>query len=823
MRIAALIGRHDGSPPHLERLLTALLGQREHRARVLVRLEPVAPEQLALDHGAAIDLLQFLEREPREQVRHARIRREARVRDQRRAPVGLERAQGLFERVVEELVGRVLERTQRELGRARAGFCAAEVREPDQGLEAHARVLVGDPRREQLEGACDPVSTVPHDARRRGARAEVLGGQQALEQRAVDRPVGRLEPQGLEPVVLAGLARGPARAPGPGRLDHLGRCAPRQLDARPVAHAVGRVGEKRDELVHRPPGDRRRLDLGAALPVDAVHAPVLDVAAGVAQVVLHVPDQRVVPVEEIDRTVGPDLDVDRAEVGIRAEDDRLELLGAETRAVVEHAVLEDALKTDHVGHQVVALVLLGEVRAREDLGPAAGPRALLEEREVARVAGGKVEVAAEGQRVVVHVAGAVGHEVLAPAVEHVPVRVGEAVGDVAFDAARARLEAPDTATAVAQNAVDRLDLAHVEGALLEVEGAVGTEDEAVGGVVGVGGREAVQDALAPVCAVVAVGVLEEQDVGAVGDQHAAVPELEPGRVVQVLGEDRRAVGAAVAVDVLEDHELVVHRLARLPVGVGRPASDPEAPARVPGHLHRVGELGEALLAGEEPDLQALGGGHPRQGLLAREEGVRAGPVGRDRDLLGHRDGRRGVGVLAAGDSVDAQVGAGAQGVEHVHLALHHLEVAEALRVPLSARGDRLGVAQRRAPAVDVVSVGHAVAVEPQVVLGPHFGAQALLVLGAELGGFWPEQCHIDRARELSLSRVVQMDAIDRQALVGRFVPGSQRGEEVDERDLEPAGHARCGRVVERDTGVVLDTVREGAGLGPLVAPFERDR
>jgi hypothetical protein len=45
--------------------------------------------------------------------------------------------------------------------------------------------------------------------------------------------------------------------------------------------------------------------------------------------------------------------------------------------------------------------------------------------------------------------------------------------------------------------------------------------------------------------------------GAMCDDDAAVVELEAGRVLQVIGEDRHLVGLAVAVGVLEDQELVV--------------------------------------------------------------------------------------------------------------------------------------------------------------------------------------------------------------------------------------------------------------------------
>ena len=114
-----------------------------------------------------------------------------------------------------------------------------------------------------------------------------------------------------------------------------------------------------------------------ALVGDAVDAAVRAVAAGVAEVVLHVADDRVLPVEEVDGAVRPDLEVRRAEVRIGGGDDRLHLGAGEAGTLVLDLVLEDALEADHVGHQQVALVRLGEVPAGEDLDAGAGPGPLL--------------------------------------------------------------------------------------------------------------------------------------------------------------------------------------------------------------------------------------------------------------------------------------------------------------------------------------------------------------------------------------------------------------------------------------------------------------
>ena len=295
--------------------------------------------------------------------------------------------------------------------------------------------------------------------------------------------------------------------------------------------------------------------------------------------------------------------------------------------------------------------------------------------------------------------GAVDHDVLAPAVEGVAVRVGEAERDVDVELLRLRLVAEDPRVRAAdRRAVRRLDLGLVERPLLKIKGAAGVELEAVGGVVRVGRVEAGEDPLADVGLVVAVGVLQEHQVGRLGDQDAAVGELEAGRAMQAAGEDDLLVGLAVAVGVLEDQELVIHFLLGLPVRVGRPAGDPEAPLGVERHLHRLGQLGKLLLGGEQVDLEVLADRHLADRLLAaQEEMLTIGPgarlVGLDRDERGrvrvvdHE-------VLALSDGPDPLVAVGGHHVEDFHLALGDHAVGLAVGEAAGRRGRRRSSSRR---------------------------------------------------------------------------------------------------------------------------------
>jgi hypothetical protein len=97
----------------------------------------------------------------------------------------------------------------------------------------------------------------------------------------------------------------------------------------------------------------------------------------------------------------------------------------------------------------------------------------------------------------------------------------------------------------------------VEDPLRHVERPTRIEDEAVDRVVGVGRVEPVEQDLLHVVLVVAGRVLEEDEVRLLRDDHAAVPELEAGGIVQVAGEHGGLVRLAVPVGVLEDDQLVV--------------------------------------------------------------------------------------------------------------------------------------------------------------------------------------------------------------------------------------------------------------------------
>ncbi len=198
----------------------------------------------------------------------------------------------------------------------------------------------------------------------------------------------------------------------------------------------------------------------------------------------------------------------------------------------------------------------------------------------------------------------VAQDVLSPAVEGVTPHVDElARADVGAEVRGARAELEDHRHRVhAERAARRLDLAVEEDAGLEVEAAVGAPDERVDGVVVVFRAEAREEDAPEVGLAVAVGVLEEEEVGLAGHVRAAVAQFDPGGDEKVVRKDGALVGATIAVRVLEDDDRVGGALPGFELGEGLGAGDPDAPAVVEDHLHGIRDHG---LGGDEGDLKTL--------------------------------------------------------------------------------------------------------------------------------------------------------------------------------------------------------------------------
>lgn len=109
---------------------------------------------------------------------------------------------------------------------------------------------------------------------------------------------------------------------------------------------------------------------------------------------------------------------------------------------------------------------------------------------------------------------------------------------------------------------------------------------------GIGDAPAGVEDFADVGDVVAVGILEEEEVGCLGDDDAALGEDDGRGDIEAGGEDRDLIAAAVAVGVLEDFDIIAADAVRREfVGVIDRFGDPEAAAFVPGHGDGVDDIG----------------------------------------------------------------------------------------------------------------------------------------------------------------------------------------------------------------------------------------
>jgi hypothetical protein len=262
------------------------------------------------------------------------------------------------------------------------------------------------------------------------------------------------------------------------------------------------------------------------------------VAARIAERILHVTDQRIEPVRDVERAIRSELQRHRPEVGILGLQQRLHFDADEAGPFLDHAILLDALKSDHVVEQEVPLRLVWELPAAYELDAARRPhlreRPLLQRLVLARV----VHVTRERGAIVIVAIRCVGDEVLTPAVHDMSPRIREGVGDEDAQLLRARLVAEHAGVFHADGTVGRLDLRMVKRALLEVEVATRSPREGMDRVMTVLRAEPVEDNPSFVRAAVAVGVAQEHQVRLLGDVDAAVTQLETHRHVEAVGEDR---------------------------------------------------------------------------------------------------------------------------------------------------------------------------------------------------------------------------------------------------------------------------------------------
>ena len=141
------------------------------------------------------------------------------------------------------------------------------------------------------------------------------------------------------------------------------------------------------------------------------------------------PTSGIKPVDDIEGPIGSELERHRAEIGIGGPQERLDRRAGESGSVFLDAIAQDSLKADVVVQQVIALGVVGEVPAVDQLAAAGGPPLHGEELLHAAMFLRVDDLPGKCGAVIIRTAGRVGDEVLAPAVEVVAPRVGKPVGN----------------------------------------------------------------------------------------------------------------------------------------------------------------------------------------------------------------------------------------------------------------------------------------------------------------------------------------------------------------------------------------------------------
>jgi hypothetical protein len=91
------------------------------------------------------------------------------------------------------------------------------------------------------------------------------------------------------------------------------------------------------------------------------------IPVGIARIVLHVSDQRVVPIDQVKGTVWRKLEVDGSEIPVIGLQEVLSELRGIPRSILCQPMLLDPKESDVVPDKDITLHLVGEVSAAHDL------------------------------------------------------------------------------------------------------------------------------------------------------------------------------------------------------------------------------------------------------------------------------------------------------------------------------------------------------------------------------------------------------------------------------------------------------------------------
>ena len=315
------------------------------------------------------------------------------------------------------------------------------------------------------------------------------------------------------------------------------------------------------------------------------------VAPGVAEVVLGVVDDRVVPVSDVDGPIRSDLAVDGPEVRVLGGDQGRKNVCRKARSTVRELVAYDRPTLESAGKQLPADIF-GQVGARSEVSPALffSTDQVIEPDPLAAVAG-------RGRKIVdtriIH------EEGLPPFGKDVPPWVTHSYAGKNPQVSCSRVVLVNPSVVITNHSVGRFHLGVQKNSFLEIDPAARPSPPGADRMVAVFDAKTGQGQFLDVRDVIPVRILEKENIRCLGHEATPIGQFDPRRHIQSIGKDGGFVCPAIPIEVFENDDLVIGDFPRLELWVGPRAGNPETTSVVPGHMDGVGQHG---LLGKEVDL-----------------------------------------------------------------------------------------------------------------------------------------------------------------------------------------------------------------------------
>ena len=236
--------------------------------------------------------------------------------------------------------------------------------------------------------------------------------------------------------------------------------------------------------------------------------------------------------------------------------------------IVLELILSNSLKANHIGNQQVAAKLFGEMRAVQNCGS----RNRADTLRVQFFGG----TAARKTHIIPSATRSVSNKLIAPLIKAVSVRI-RPNRKLKFNIKAQGIELEHPARAAAKSngwPPGRFKVFIMEDPSGKVKSAAGAHHKTVGGVMCICRIYPMKHPFSHITDVISIQVFQKEDIGRHCDQHAAIPEFEPGWIVQTIGKGDTAVSLTVAIIVGQNQQFVVHLAKWIPVRICWPCSNP---------------------------------------------------------------------------------------------------------------------------------------------------------------------------------------------------------------------------------------------------------